>query len=228
MAMVMKARTYEKQMMNSTMLLNTNSAIAFAVRILNEQQMKNKLDEILSRKEFKGWINPFEAIHQTLSKILKSFSSLSPTLQWIVAGFLTVLLVVLIFYIIITLRNHFLPLEEESYEPKSLKKTAPTKADPQKLKAEALKLISEGKIKQAVRLLYIFIIELIITKGVLPEDENLTGREIVGRLNKKIPEIQRANSLFEIASYSNHQISQQEAKWMVEFITKSESNILHF
>ena len=85
--------------------------------------------------------------------------------------------------------------------------------------------IYQGKIKEAVRLLYIFMIELIREKGIIRKDENLTGREIVKRLNKKFPEIDRANVLFEIASYSSHQIPQHEAKWMVNFVVKSESDI---
>lgn len=190
------------------------------LKVISRQEAYEKLGEVLSRKEFQGWINPFEIIERLFGKLQKIIIALPPGLQIVIAAIL-VLILILIFYHWAAVLRRFVSSKGKGKKPSGvgdLEALLRTRAAPGEIKSKALQHLKNGEVREATRLLYVYFILLLRDRGMIPKLSSLTGREISRMLKERIGESEKANRLFEKSAYSRHPASPEDAEWMLKFV----------
>jgi hypothetical protein len=188
------------------------------------QEAYRRMGEILSRKEFRGWVNPVELILNFFNKFQKLFGSLPAAVQIIVMAALLLILALIVLHWITIIRRF---LAARSAPPGSrgeddLEALLRTKLAPKEIKEKALACLERGETKEAVRLLYVYFILLLRRRGMIPDLQSLTAREIIALARKQIEDFDRATNLFERSSYSPHPVGGDEGSWMLRFVEEHE------
>ncbi len=199
-------------------------AACIFLKTINHEEAYGTLEEILSRREFQGWVNPIEIIRSILMKLSKYFATLPSYLQTILIVILTAILVAIIAHWIIVLYKVFVaggPGVEQKAGEGGIESLFRTKKSPGEIREEALAHLKKGNYREAIRLLYVFFVLRLRDRGVIPRLESLTAREITRLVREKTDGAAQAGALFEKSAYSPHPLDRSDADWMLRFVESS-------
>ena len=194
------------------------------LEVPGQEEAYRKMGEILSRKEFGGWVNPIELFLNLVKKFGNFFGSLPTIIQYIIMAVLLLVLALIIFHWVMVTRRF---LAARSAPPgdrgqDELEALLRTKLPPAEIKGRALACLEKGETKEAVRLLYVYFILLLRQRGMIPDLQSLTAREIIRLARRQIGGFERATSLFEKSTYSPHPVERDEGSWMLRFVEEHE------
>ena len=194
------------------------------LKTINHEEACRTLEEILSRREFQGWVNPIEIIRSILMKLSKYFSALPPFLQTILLIILAAILVAILAHWIIVLYKVLVkrgPDVEKKAAKGGIESLFRTKKSAGEIREEALAHLKKGNYREAIRLLYVYFVLRLRDRGVIPKLESLTAREITRLVREKTDGADRAGALFEKSAYSPHPLGRSDADWMLRFVKGS-------
>lgn len=193
---------------------------SIVLRLMSEDQARQRLAAILSRREFKGWINPMEILLGLLRKASAAFSGLPKAAQIAVAALL-ILILLLIFYHWATVIRRFFSSRKGEKSPAadgSLEDLLRSGIPEDMLREQAAAALKAGDFKEAVRLFFACFILLLRDRGMIPALRSLTGREIGRMVRSRLIRSDEAVRLFERSAYSPHPLTEEDASWMRTFV----------
>jgi hypothetical protein len=190
------------------------------LRLMSEEQARTRLADILSRREFRGWINPVEILIDLLRRASAAFSGLPRAAQIVIAAAL-VLILILIFYHWATVIRRFVSSRKKDAVRSaggSLEDLLASDLPADRIREQALSALKAGDFRNAVRLLYVCFILLLRDRGMVPALSSLTGREINRMVRSRLAGSDEAVRLFERSAYSPHAVTEGDASWMKQFL----------
>jgi hypothetical protein len=198
-------------------------AVFMILTIAGEAETRRKLEEILARREFQGWINPLDDIRRAFLWLADRFSGLPGWTQIAIAAVLVLILLAVFIHWGMVLRRFVSSRGVPAAEPRGgLDEILRSNLPPGELRSRALAALGEGDFREAVRLLYAcFVLEL-RGRGMIPGARSLTGREITRIVRAIVPRTEKATALFERSAYSRHPLSGDDAGWMLDFLEEFE------
>ena len=199
-------------------------ASSILLRIAGEAETRRKLEEILARREFQGWINPLDDIRRAFLWLADRFSGLPGWTQIAIAAVLVLILLAVFIHWGMVLRRFVSArgIQPDRAPRGGLDEILRSNLPPEELRVRALLALGKGDFREAVRLLYACFVLGLRGRGMIPGTRSLTGREITRIVRASVPRSERATALFEMSAYSRHPLSGDDAGWMLDFIEEFE------
>ncbi|MFH1438698.1 MAG: DUF4129 domain-containing protein [Pseudomonadota bacterium] len=194
------------------------------LKTVNHEEACRTLEQILSRREFQGWVNPIEILRSIMEKLSSYFTDLPPYLQTILIVILVAILAAMLIHWIIVLVRVIArggPGVEKKAGEGGIESLFRTKKSAGEIREEALAHLKKGNTREAIRLLYVYFVLRLRDRGVIPRLESLTAREITLLVREKTEGADQAGALFEKSAYSHHPLDRSDADWMLRFVESS-------
>jgi hypothetical protein len=193
---------------------------SIVLRLTSEQQARDRLADILSRREFEGWINPVELLTNLLRRVALYFSGLPQALQIVIAAVLVIILLLIFYHWATVIRRFFSSRKKEAGQLSgdSLEDLVRSGLPADHVREQALAALKAGDFRNAVRLFYVCFVLLLRDRGMIPARQSLTSREIGRMVRSRLARSDEAVRLFERSAYSPHPVGEEDASWMKTFV----------
>jgi len=189
------------------------------LRLMSDEQARQRLADILSRREFRGWINPLEILMNLLRKAALYFSGLPRVAQVVIAAVLVLILILIFYHWATVIRRFFSSRKKEAGQaPGTIEDLLRSNLPADRVREKALAALKAGNFRDAVRLFYVCFVLLLRDRGMIPALRSLTGREINRMVRSRLARSDEAVRLFERSAYSPHPLTEEDASWMRNFV----------
>jgi hypothetical protein len=171
------------------------------MRPVDPSRAYEKLDAILARDEYQGYVSPFAWLSKAITWFTEWFPSLPMWLQITVLAILLVILGAILLHFVTVLGK--IMRAGPTPEPEAAHAAArvadlPPWAD---LVRQARAALEAGDRSEALRLYYLAVLARLRERGRIPVSTALTGREILAATRPPLPGLGEATTLFERCAY---------------------------